>query len=82
VLVAPECLHAAYAAALADWPTRLVAYRDVCTGRLTSLLAIHGVGERAAFLRAIAWPSPEYRTARELGPLGLLGVGATRAKRG
>lgn len=52
------------------------------TSQLTSLLAIRGIRPRAEFLRAIAFPSPEYRAARDLGRLGLVGAGARRARRG
>lgn len=51
------------------------------TSQLTALLAIPGLSGRVAFLRAIAWPSREYREARHLGRFGLLGTGARRARR-
>jgi hypothetical protein len=51
------------------------------TSQLTSVMAIPGLRARIAFLRAIAWPSREYRDARHLGRFGLLGSGAKRAMR-
>jgi hypothetical protein len=51
------------------------------TSQLTSLIAIPGFRPRLAFLRAISWPSQEYRDARHLGRFGLLGSGARRAMR-
>jgi hypothetical protein len=51
------------------------------TSQLTSFVAIPGIRARVAFARAVLWPSREYRTARGLGPLGLIGSGATRARR-
>ena len=51
------------------------------TSQLTSVIAIPGLRARIAFLRAITWPSREYRDARHLGRFGLLGSGARRAMR-
>jgi hypothetical protein len=51
------------------------------TSQLTSVFAIPGFRARIAFLRAIIWPSREYRDARHLGRFGLLGRGARRAMR-
>jgi hypothetical protein len=51
------------------------------TSQLTSVLALPGLRTRAAFLRAIALPSREYRDARRLGRFGLLGAGTRRARR-
>ncbi len=49
------------------------------TSQLTSVIAIPGLRARIVFLRAITWPSREYRDARHLGRFGLLGSGARRA---
>lgn len=150
----PRLLHAAYQSTLADWPPRLVAFRDLAqvlvhdapdldalvdtardwrgtavlaagvraawrtlrgttrpplvdwaerhharaddrlliaaargrargyTAGVTTLLAVPGVRNRAAYLRAVLAPSTEYRAARGLGPLALLGAGTRRARRG
>ncbi|MFA5884661.1 MAG: nucleotidyltransferase family protein [Acidimicrobiia bacterium] len=51
------------------------------TSQLTSLAAIPGLLARIAFLRAVLWPSREYRVARDLGRFGLVGRGARRARR-
>jgi len=51
------------------------------TSQLTSVIAIPGFRDRVAFLRAITWPSQEYRDARHLGRFGLLGSGTRRAMR-
>ena len=51
------------------------------TSQLTSVLALPGLRARIAFLRAIALPSREYRDARQLGELGLLGAWTRRARR-
>ncbi len=51
------------------------------TSQLTSVIAIPGFRDRVAFLRAITWPSAEYRDARQLGRFGLLGSGTRRAMR-
>jgi len=50
------------------------------TSQLTSLVAIPGLAARAAFARAVLWPSREYREARGLGRFGLIGLGARRAR--
>ena len=150
----PRLLHAAYQSTLADWPPRLVAFRDLAqvlvhdapeldalldtarawrgtavlaagvraawrglrvttrpplvdwaerhhapaydrllitaargrargyTAGVTTLLAVPGVRDRAAYLRAVLAPSPEYRTARGLGSFALVGSGTRRARRG
>lgn len=50
------------------------------TRQLGSLLALAGWRDRTAYLRALAFPQPEYRAARRLGWSGLLGAGLRRAR--
>lgn len=52
------------------------------TSQAATLLVLPGLRNRAAYLRAIAMPSGEYREARHLGRFGLLGQGAKKATRG
>lgn len=58
------------------------------TAGLTTLVAIPGLRDRVAYLRAVLDPSPEYRAARGLDRWALVGAGArrvrgaTRARRG
>lgn len=63
----------------------LASYRGPARGytsQAATLLVLPGLRDRAAYLRAIALPSREYREARHLGRFGLLGQGARKATRG
>lgn len=63
----------------------LASYRGAARGytsQAASVLVLPSWRDRAAYLRAIAWPSQAYREARGLGRWGLLGAGARKARRG
>jgi hypothetical protein len=62
----------------------LASYRGRARGytrQAASLLMLRGFSDRAAYVRALAFPSAEYRTARGLDRFGLLGAGARKARR-
>jgi hypothetical protein len=51
------------------------------TSQAASLLVLRGIRDRVGYVRALAFPSPEYRAARGLDRLGLLRAGARKARR-
>ena len=93
IRVAVETLPVAPAHPLVDWagattPSRLdrlllASYRGAARGytsHLAALIRIPGLGEKAAYARAIALPEKGYREARGLTRTGLLGRGVSRLR--